>query len=77
MQIYKEENGVKTSLREISGHKGEPWISMTVDLSPTSSSATYVKALIEATVGGGSGGDIAIDDLQITNRPCSKSAFYF
>ena len=71
LKVYKEENGRNTVLKEIEGQQGDKWLSMSVNLAATTRSATYVKALIEATVGG-SLGDVAIDDIKITNRRCCK-----
>ena len=39
---------------------------------PASQSGSYLKVIIEAAVGDGTKGDIAVDDVVITDKACSS-----
>ncbi|XP_052219111.1 MAM and LDL-receptor class A domain-containing protein 1-like [Dreissena polymorpha] len=66
LKVYIEEAGFRRLIWSLSGHQGTEWRNASVPLH----SNQKVHIILEATVGDGFLGDIALDDISMTCGPC-------
>ena len=59
-------------MKKIEGHKGQPWAKLSETITPGKQNARYIKILLEANIGNGVFSDMAVDDIEISNRQCGK-----